>query len=335
MYEPLGAPLVRTDVASAEMVKLAANAFLATKISFINEIANVCEETGADVVEVAKGMGLDRRIGNHFLKPGIGFGGSCFAPEETVLVRHRGTDHAARSQATVGSSRGRSRRARGRADRSRATSRSCRGVPGAEGRSSCPSCASRREYDGELVQIATKMGRRVRCTPDHGWIVGDGHGGEASFKLAADVRTEDWVPLALGRGEDWDGTKVASLMAAAEVVEISPRQLVVRPGREQIDALVARPIAERREVFAGSGFVGARTGEVKRTGTLRFDELVRAGIPSQGSTIRTTTGGNQPRTELPPRRAVLADRGAVPGGGSRNGGLHRSPANPLVLSSRA
>ena len=73
-----GAPLVRTDIASAEMIKLAANAFLATKISFINEIANVCEETGADVVEVARGMGLDDRIGPKFLQAGIGYGGSCF-----------------------------------------------------------------------------------------------------------------------------------------------------------------------------------------------------------------------------------------------------------------
>jgi UDPglucose 6-dehydrogenase len=90
LYEPLGAPLVRTDVASAEMVKLAANAFLATKISFINEIANVCEETGADVVEVAKGMGLDRRIGSHFLKPGIGFGGSCFPKDVSALKQLAG-----------------------------------------------------------------------------------------------------------------------------------------------------------------------------------------------------------------------------------------------------
>jgi UDPglucose 6-dehydrogenase len=90
LYEPLGAPLVRTDVASAEMVKLAANAFLATKISFINEIANVCEETGADVVEVARGMGLDRRIGHHFLKPGIGFGGSCFPKDVSALKQLAG-----------------------------------------------------------------------------------------------------------------------------------------------------------------------------------------------------------------------------------------------------
>jgi UDPglucose 6-dehydrogenase len=90
LYEPLGAPIVRTDVASAEMVKLAANAFLATKISFINEIANVCEETGADVLEVARGMGLDQRIGKHFLRPGIGFGGSCFPKDVSALKQLAG-----------------------------------------------------------------------------------------------------------------------------------------------------------------------------------------------------------------------------------------------------
>ena len=90
LYAPLDAPLVRTDIASAEMIKLAANAFLATKISFINEIANVCEETGADVLEVARGMGLDRRIGTHFLKPGIGFGGSCFPKDVSALKQLAG-----------------------------------------------------------------------------------------------------------------------------------------------------------------------------------------------------------------------------------------------------
>jgi UDPglucose 6-dehydrogenase len=90
LYAPLGAPLVRTDIPSAEMIKLAANAFLATKISFINEIANVCEETGADVLEVARGMGLDQRIGTHFLKPGIGFGGSCFPKDVSALKQLAG-----------------------------------------------------------------------------------------------------------------------------------------------------------------------------------------------------------------------------------------------------
>jgi UDPglucose 6-dehydrogenase len=87
LYSPLTEPsqVVRTDIASAEMIKLAANAFLATKISFINEIANVCEETGADVIEVARGVGLDDRIGPKFLQAGIGYGGSCFTKDVSAL----------------------------------------------------------------------------------------------------------------------------------------------------------------------------------------------------------------------------------------------------------
>jgi UDPglucose 6-dehydrogenase len=89
-YEPLGGELVRTDVASAEMIKLASNAFLATKISFINEIANVSEEVGADVAEVARGMGLDERIGPSFLRAGIGYGGSCFPKDVSALKQLAG-----------------------------------------------------------------------------------------------------------------------------------------------------------------------------------------------------------------------------------------------------
>jgi UDPglucose 6-dehydrogenase len=85
LYKPLGGQILRTDVASAEMIKLASNAFLATKISFINEIANVCEEVGADVGQVAQGMGLDARIGSSFLRAGIGYGGSCFPKDVSAL----------------------------------------------------------------------------------------------------------------------------------------------------------------------------------------------------------------------------------------------------------
>src|SRR3712207_1181150 len=90
LYRPLNAPILRMDIASAEMVKLASNAFLATKISFINEIANVSEETGADVAEVARGMGLDDRIGPKFLQPGIGCGGSCFPKDVSALKQLAG-----------------------------------------------------------------------------------------------------------------------------------------------------------------------------------------------------------------------------------------------------
>jgi UDPglucose 6-dehydrogenase len=85
LHVKLNAPVVKMDVPSAEMVKLAANAFLATRVSFINEIANVCELVGADVEEVARGMGLDKRIGTHYLRAGIGYGGSCFPKDMSFL----------------------------------------------------------------------------------------------------------------------------------------------------------------------------------------------------------------------------------------------------------
>ncbi len=85
-------PVVLTDISSAEMIKYAANAFLATKISFINEIANVCDRVGADVVQVAKGMGLDSRIGTKFLQAGIGWGGSCFPKDVSAMV-HTADDY--------------------------------------------------------------------------------------------------------------------------------------------------------------------------------------------------------------------------------------------------
>ncbi len=298
LYAPLDAPLVRTDIASAEMIKLAANAFLATKISFINEIANVCEETGADVLEVARGMGLDRRIGTHFLKPGIGFGGSCFAPEETVLARHRGrttlltfeqlwrrmaAEHAETEEGLIEPH----------------ALEVLSWVPGGEEPQFLPvTCVTRRDYDGEMVEVRTKTGRRIRTTPDHGWIVGDGRGGEPRFKLADQLTTEDWVPVAVGRAEEWEGTKVASLLSAAEAAEISPDKLIVRPRRQLIDELARRPIEERRQVFARSTSAAARTGDVKRTGTLRWDELTLAGLAIEGSAISTTKSRNYPRSEL-------------------------------------
>ena len=86
LYAPLERPMIITDVYSAEMIKYASNAFLATKISFINAIANICEAANADVLQVAKGMGYDKRIGADFLNAGLGYGGSCFGKDTSCLV---------------------------------------------------------------------------------------------------------------------------------------------------------------------------------------------------------------------------------------------------------
>jgi UDPglucose 6-dehydrogenase len=97
LYEPLQASVIITDLRTAEMIKYASNAFLATKISFINEMANICEALGADVKEVARGMGSDHRIGPEFLGAGVGWGGSCF-PKDVKALAHIAATHGSHPQ---------------------------------------------------------------------------------------------------------------------------------------------------------------------------------------------------------------------------------------------
>ncbi len=298
---------MRTDVASAEMVKLASNAFLATKISFINEIANVCEETGADVVEVARGMGLDDRIGAKFLQAGIGFGGSCFAPGETALVRLHGRtsllsfeqlwDRVSGTSETVDSPE--ALRAYGVGSSSEVLEPEglevlswVRGEE--EPRFQQVMALTKRPYRGELIEVRTKMGRRVRSTPDHPWLVGDGHCGRTEVKLAFELTTEDWLPLAGARqSHEESGDVCYPLDAAIEAAGLSSDEVILRPPRELIEALVARPVAERRMIFAHRRGVGARTGDVKRSGAVRLDEAMRAEMSWRDGSLATASNGVQ------------------------------------------
>ncbi len=299
LYAPLDAPLVRTDVASAEMVKLASNAFLATKISFINEIANVSEELGADVSEVARGMGLDDRIGPKFLQAGIGYGGSCLAGGETVLARQHGRTTLLTFEQLW---------ARLEADREEQPEAGVIAPGNLEVLSFLPEqqepiflpvmCVTRRDYDGDLLEVRTKMGRRVRCTPDHPFLVTDAGGAPIVHKLAEDLTPEDWLPLATERDERPDAAKMASILSASDVAGLSPAKLIVRPRAREIRKLAARPIADRRGIFLRASSASARTGDVKRTGALRLDEAGLGDVSLRGSRIGTTNGGNFVSSEI-------------------------------------
>nr|MBA2629707.1 hypothetical protein [Thermoleophilaceae bacterium] len=298
LYAPLGGVMVRTDVASAEMVKLASNAFLATKISFINEIANVSEDLGADVREVARGMGLDDRIGPKFLQAGIGYGGSCLAGDETVLVRHRGRttlvtfarlwDHLEEDCGEV---------AEGVIEPDGLEVMSW--VPGSEAPRFMPvMAATRREYEGDLIEVRTKMGRRVRSTPDHPWLAADGTSDEVTVKPAGALTSDDWLPIAQGRSDQGDAVPMLSLASAVEAAGLTAGEVVVRPPVDRLETITSRPMAERREIFASHRSPAARTGDVKRTGTLRLDELARAGLPLAQSTFGTARNGQFVNTEI-------------------------------------
>ena len=230
------------------MIKLASNAFLATKISFINEIANVSEELGADVTKVAEGMGLDERIGPKFLRAGIGWGGSCLTGQETVLVRQFGRTTLLTLERLWG----------------RLSEESSGASEVIEPEDLEVLCwdqdseavgflpvlaATRRHYEGELVDLRTKMGRRIACTPNHPWVVGDQHGTARTVKTADQLTEVDWLPLAQQTTLPADRAVLASLEASVEATGVRADHVVVRAPATRTAELLARPSAERRTIF--------------------------------------------------------------------------------------
>jgi UDPglucose 6-dehydrogenase len=290
LYEPLGGELVLTDVASAEMIKLASNAFLATKISFVNEIANVCEEVGADVAEVARGMGLDRRIGPSFLRAGIGYGGSCFDGRETLVVRRHGTAKLVSFEqlwdlagGDEGAEDGETIAAEGLFAWSWA--------PGEEKPDWMPvSLLTKRHYDGEMVEIRTKMGRRISVTADHPVIVGDGAGGEILTTVRAeDVTEADWLPLASGAGTGFSPSVYSTVGALED--EIPAEQVIARPERREIEALRERPVAERAAILDHPRGHSQRIHDIGRSGALRLPEACAVDMDLRGASLGTARNG--------------------------------------------
>ena len=191
LYGDLDTDVVRTDPASSEMIKYASNAFLATKISFINEIANVCEEVGADVSVVAHAMGLDERIGGHFLRPGIGYGGSCLAGHEQVTVRSEDSVEDVSLEELF------RRHDTGdgdvlHPDRLEVLSWHA----GDETPQFMPvSTITVRDYDGDGVQVHVRDGATVTATADHPFVVLVGD--RPSVRMAGDLVEGTMVPRLL------------------------------------------------------------------------------------------------------------------------------------------
>jgi UDP-glucose 6-dehydrogenase len=268
LYQPLLArhdcPYVATDVRTAELIKHASNAFLATKISFINAVARICELAGADVETVADAMGHDVRIGRAFLNAGLGYGGSCLVPEETVLVRRDGVVRHLRMDELF----------------ALASSTGLSGMdvlawdPERQRSAYLPlEAVTARPYRGDVVEVRTKMGRRLRTTADHPFVVGDGRTTAIEVKLASELTTEDWLPLAGGvperlREED----RAALLLEAVGAGLVGASDVIGR-----MSAVDAARVGERaRELPA------PRRYDAVRGGTIRLDELEGLGITPFG-----------------------------------------------------
>ena len=277
LHAGIEAPIIRCDVASAEMIKLAANAALMTRISFINEIANVCEVTGADVVRVAEGVGLDRRIGPSFLRAGIGYGGSCLVGDETVLVR-------------VGSrTRLRTLERLYQETETGAEVQILSWQPDSEGPEFLPvELLTRREYEGEIVEVRTKMGRRLRCTPDHPFVVQDG-----TRKLADELTTQDWLPIAQGEAPVVARQRLRRLnvLSAFEAAGLTARDVIVRPHAGELASIGAREIQSSLMPLGHPRGVVARSHDILRSGALRLHEAAELDLEIEESFSGTSRNG--------------------------------------------
>ena len=209
LYFPLRAPIVVTDLRTAEMIKYASNAFLATKISFINEIANICEALGADIKEVAAGMGYDKRIGRAFLDAGLGYGGSCFEANETVFTLNSPAV-AAQPLADVFTQCGEPFQG----DTAQVALPTDKQVLAFDLAASKPVLAeikavTCRPYQGTMVTIVASMGRSLRVTADHPVVVHRSSG----FEI---------VPaIAVARGDE-----LAALSSLPEVEQAATLDLI-------------------------------------------------------------------------------------------------------------
>jgi UDPglucose 6-dehydrogenase len=294
LHERIDAPVVQMDVASAEMVKLASNAFLMTRISFINEIANVCEATGADVVKVAQAVGLDHRLGPHFLRAGIGFGGSCVVGEETVLVRTGARVRLTSFEALF------AELASGDEEVVAPTGLEVLAWrPDEDAPEFLPIAAvTRRAYEGEILEIRTKMGRRVRCTPDHPFVAATADG-EASFKRADELAFDDWLPIAQGASAATEISPAQlDVLAGLAAERLRPSDIILRPAPGELAGVGRRAIAAGLAAMNHPRGARIRSHDISRSGALRLDEAYVLDLSVATAAVGTAKNGTYVPTRI-------------------------------------
>jgi UDPglucose 6-dehydrogenase len=279
LYDGVGAQIVVTDPASAETIKYAANAFLATKLSFINAIAAICEGVGADVDDVVVGMGYDKRIGKEFLRPGPGWGGSCFDGAETVMVRDIFGTRLLRFD---------------QLPELRLDSASL--VP-TEVLSWAAGAVvpefqrllaiTERPYDGPMVHLRTKMGRRITVTADHPFVAhtnGDHIGDDEQLQIlrADELTDQHWLPIALGAAlPDSIGAETVSMFDAISECGVPWDRIIARLTPEQQAAARDRDHALPKH----------RRENSRQSGTMKLHEAALLRLPLEGATFSTVTNG--------------------------------------------
>lgn len=293
--------ILQMDIRSAEMTKYASNAMLATKISFMNEIANLCDAAGADVELVRQGMSMDERIGPHFIFPGAGFGGSCLVGRESVMVRQDGHVRLMTLEALF------KQLAPHAKDEPQVIAAQ---APGIEVLSWLPqdrspafrpvSTVTRRGYEGELVEVRTKMGRRVSVTTDHPFVVLS-QDGDHQIKLARELTTQDWLPLGRGLEPNESGPRSLDVLDFLAHAHILPAATITRLGPKGLQALEALGVDGLSAALQSFEHARGkdRIYDIRRYGTLRLDEARAADLPLDDATFGTAKNGTYLPRQLP------------------------------------